>query len=136
MLRLKACLDELKIPQQALVQGTGWSKAQVSISLSTGRLPANTEKFITDVISFVNDTPAIGEWLTLMGFTTGDLFQQVDDAGLPQTNGNGEIPGYGPKWACTEYGAVGHDYQHCYHCMRKYETYLQRRGAAIFREAR
>ncbi|MDA8428160.1 MAG: hypothetical protein M0T70_02785 [Geobacteraceae bacterium] len=134
MLRLKAVLDELKIPQQALVQASGWSKAQVSISLSSGKLPANAEKFIADVIAFINATPVIEEWLKLTGLTSGDLFQQVDDSGLPQMNGNGETPGFGPKWACGEYGAVGHDYQHCHNCLRRYEGHLQRKGAAIFRE--
>lgn len=135
MLRLKTCLDELKIPHQALVQATGWSKTQVSITLSTGRLPANSEKFIADVLRFVYDTQVIRDWLKLMQLSVSDLFQQVEDATLPRMNGNGEIVGYGPQWACEEYGSIGHDYQHCHNCHRKYEGHLNRRGAAIFRAA-
>jgi|GEM_PF-6375449 len=135
MLRLKTCLDELRIPQQSLVAATGWSKAQVSITLSTGKLPANSEKFIADVLRFVYDTPVIRDWLKLMQLSVSDLFQRMDDAAALQSNACGEVAGLGPQWACEEYGSIGHDYQHCHNCHRRYEGYLNRRGAAIFRAA-
>ncbi|BCS55163.1 hypothetical protein [Geobacter sp. SVR] len=63
MLRLKQAMDELKIPQQEFVKYSGWSKTQVSLTLKSGKLPANSAKFAADVQNFAEHHPEIIHWL-------------------------------------------------------------------------
>lgn len=132
MLRLKGFLEELKVPQMAVVNATGWSKTQISLTLSTGKFPADADKFRADVLAFIKGNATILAGLSLTGWAPEDLLQVVEDAPTPGVNALGEIKGGGPAWVCGEYGDVGHDYQHCIHCHRKYDAHMQRqRGAAI-----
>lgn len=126
MLRLKQCFEECGIPQKDLVTATGWSKTQISITFSTGRLPVNAERFRADVTDFAANDVRIREWLAVSNLEIADLFTEPNEP-----NVHGEIPGHGPAWACGEYGSLNHDYQHCRTCHRQYEGHLQRaRGRA------
>ncbi|MDK9716712.1 MAG: hypothetical protein OEL57_02250 [Trichlorobacter sp.] len=73
MLRLKQAMDELKIPQQAFVAASGWSKTQVSLTLNSGKLPANAGKFAADVQAFAETRPELIAWLGCRGLTVPAL---------------------------------------------------------------
>lgn len=73
MLRLKQCLDDCRIKQQELVRASGWSKTQISLTLKTGILPVNNEKFRADVHAFVVGHPRISLWLNDHRLTPDDL---------------------------------------------------------------
>ncbi|MDD5106080.1 MAG: hypothetical protein PHC49_10735 [Desulfuromonadaceae bacterium] len=77
MLRLKLALDECKIPQQALVTASGWSKTQISLTLNSGKLPANSAKFSNDVVMFVNHNPPLKKWLEVNGLAMDALLKDV-----------------------------------------------------------
>jgi hypothetical protein len=78
MLRLKQCLSECKIPQKAFCDATGRSKTQVSLTLSSGELPANRTKFIDDVISFAHANDKIMSWLIGCGLAPEHLLETTD----------------------------------------------------------
>lgn len=63
MLRLKQCLNDCKVPQQAFVAASGWSKTQVSLTLKTGNLPKDKATFATAVVAFALGNPLIIKWL-------------------------------------------------------------------------
>lgn len=136
MLRLKACLDECGIPHKDLATATGWSKTQISITLNSGRLPANAEKFRDDVHNFIVADYRIRNWLDTSGLQIVELFEMLAEP-EPATetgglNEHGEPLGGGPQWACSDYGRPGHDYQYCHDCHRKYAGHMQRaRGRAV-----
>jgi len=77
MLRLKMAIDECGIQQKELVETTGFGKTQVSLTLNTGKMPANADKFIHGVDTLVNRHTSLQEWLihNNMGFT--ELFQEA-----------------------------------------------------------
>jgi hypothetical protein len=81
MLRLKQAMDELKIPQQAFVAASGWSKTQVSLTLNSGKLPANSAKFASDVQDFAENHPELVKWLGERGLAVPAL---MDDLSLPE----------------------------------------------------
>ncbi len=125
MLRLKVAIDECKISQQTIVDLTGWSKTQISITLNTGKLPAAADKFRDDIIRFITTQPKLCDWCGSHGIAPAALLQIVADD--PDSgNENGEIPGVGPEWACEDYGKPGHNYYSCRICSRRYEGYLNR----------
>lgn len=43
-----------------------------------------------------------------------------------QYNEHGEIAGFGPAWACGDFGTVDHDYQNCPECWDRYQQRLGR----------
>lgn len=112
MLRLKRCLDECGIQQQALATGMGWSKAQVSVTLNAGRMPVNEAKFRADTYRFVSDTAIIQDWLKLRGLTMEQLFDSLDAK---------------PAWGCGEWGVAGHDPRECRECCRRFEGEIARK---------
>ena len=77
MLRLKQVMDELKIPQKRLVTATGLSKTQISLTLNSGRLPVNEDKFKDGAASLVRDTPEIIEWLAERSMNVERLFESL-----------------------------------------------------------
>jgi hypothetical protein len=84
MLRLKQALDECEIPQQALVVASGWSKTQISVTLNSGKLPANSAKFSNDVVMFVNHNPPLKKWLETNGMAIDALLKDVWEE-MPET---------------------------------------------------
>lgn len=125
MLRLKQAIDELRISQQAVVNLTGWSKAQISITLNTGEFPKDAKRFKASIRAFVGITPPLEDWLTERGLQLDALFDEITENELT-ANEHGEIPGIGPEWRCDEHGQPGHNYQECYNCHRRYDGYLKR----------
>lgn len=63
MLRLKQALNDCKVPQQAFVAASGWSKTQVSLTLNTGNLPKDKGKFAAAVVTFALGNPLLVKWL-------------------------------------------------------------------------
>lgn len=63
MLRLKEAINDCGIQQTAIVEATGFGKTQVSLSLKTGKLPADAAKFTAGVIALVNREPKLIAWL-------------------------------------------------------------------------
>jgi hypothetical protein len=43
---------------------------------------------------------------------------------MDRINGQGELPGAGPEWACDSYGLPDHDYCSCPDCLALYELYM------------
>ncbi|MEN6316628.1 MAG: hypothetical protein ABFD25_20525 [Clostridiaceae bacterium] len=82
MLRLKEALKGCGIRQQEVVRVTGFSKAQVSITLSTGKLPAGEEKFKAGVIELAAKTN-LGYWLEEHGMGVESLFEVITAAEKP-----------------------------------------------------
>lgn len=84
MLRLKQAMDELKIPQQAFVAASGWSKTQVSLTFNSGKLPANESKFTADVQAFAETRPELIAWLGERGLAVpalcDNLAEQPDNS--------------------------------------------------------
>jgi len=132
MLRLKRCIDDLRIKQQTIAVLTGWSKTQISITLNSGDFPKDAERFKSSMRAFVEVTPPVQDWLQERGLVVDDLFATVPDIAPLETNQQGEVRHHGPEWACSDYGLDGHDYQECRICMRKYEGWLaMERGRAV-----
>lgn len=77
MLRLKQVMDELKIPQKSLVTATGLSKTQISLTLNSGKLPVNEDKFKAGAVNLVRDTPEIVEWLVERSMNVERLFESL-----------------------------------------------------------
>lgn len=67
MLRLKLALEECGIKQKALCDATGFGKTQVSLTLSTGKLPANADKFLEGVTKLVAADNRLTDWLVDRG---------------------------------------------------------------------
>lgn len=67
MLRLKQALEECGIKQKALCEVTGFGKTQISLTLSTGKLPANAEKFLAGVTELVAADNRLTDWLADRG---------------------------------------------------------------------
>ena len=63
MLRLKQALQECGIPQKVFVDASGWSKTQISLTLGSGKLPAGRERFVSDVMRFVQTHDELASWL-------------------------------------------------------------------------
>lgn len=82
MLRLKEALKECGIRQQEVVRATGFGKTQISLTLSSGKLPAGEEKFKAGVIELVAGTK-LGEWLEKRGMRVESLFEVVTAAEEP-----------------------------------------------------
>lgn len=87
MLRLKLAMDELGIPQQEFVKCSGWSKTQVSLTLNSGKLPANADKFRADVMAFVEIHTELTAWLAerdlLVSALWDNLAEPAADAAAP-----------------------------------------------------
>lgn len=77
MLRLKQAMDELKIPQQAFVAASGWSKTQVSLTFNSGKLPANADKFRADVMAFVEINTELTAWLAARNLLVSSLWDNL-----------------------------------------------------------
>ncbi|MFZ2948072.1 MAG: hypothetical protein WA003_01185 [Desulfuromonadaceae bacterium] len=77
MLRLKQAMDECKILQQSLASASGWSKTQISLTLNSGKLPANSAKFANDVVMFVSHNPPLKKWLETNGLAVDALLKDV-----------------------------------------------------------
>lgn len=88
MLRLKQCLDDCRIRQQELVRASGWSKTQISLTLKTGILPVNNEKFRADVHAFIVEHPQISSWLATNGLTPDDLLRDTATDSVKANDGN------------------------------------------------
>jgi hypothetical protein len=54
-----------------------------------------------------------------------DGISVIEDRQMKSAKERGEHPGYGPEWACDEYGVGFHDYDSCLHCKARYRTYMQ-----------
>ncbi|MDD2853882.1 MAG: hypothetical protein PHY09_18495 [Desulfuromonadaceae bacterium] len=67
MLLLKLALDECGIKQKVLCDATGFGKTQVSLTLSTGKLPANADKFLDGVNKLVAADNRLTDWLVDRG---------------------------------------------------------------------
>lgn len=67
MLRLKQALEECGIKQKALCEATGFGKTQISLTLSTGKLPANADKFLAGVTALVAADNRLTDWLVDRG---------------------------------------------------------------------
>lgn len=135
MLRLKQCLDDCNIKQQALADATGWSKTAISITLNSGKLPANSVKFKLDVLTFATRNQQLYSWMNERDVSFDQLFENVifDDPDLI-ANEHGETPFIRPEWSCSMYGEIGHDRRDCRDCARRYEgrTAMLRGRAAVF----
>lgn len=87
MLRLKLALEECGIKQKALCDATGFGKTQISLTLSTGKLPANAEKFRRGVFTLVAEKNGLMGWLTSHDMTAADLckdaWEEETDPVLP-----------------------------------------------------
>lgn len=77
MLRLKLALDECDIRQKALCEATGFGKTQISLTLSSGKLPANADKFTAGIATLAFTTPALGEWMDRNNMTVADLCKDI-----------------------------------------------------------
>lgn len=77
MLRLKLALDECGIKQKALCDASGFGKTQVSLTLSSGKLPANAEKFRVGVRDLVEGNICLVEWLDRNNMTVPDLCKDI-----------------------------------------------------------
>lgn len=77
MLRLKQALEECGIKQKALCDATGFGKTQISLTLSSGKLPANVDKFTAGIATLAFTTPALGEWMDRNNMTVADLCKDV-----------------------------------------------------------
>ena len=86
MLRLKLALRDCKIPQKAVVDATGFGKTQVSLTLSTGKLPADGDKFANGIHRLVSMTPALQEYLKGNEMPIEMLFDLVEETPIaPKT---------------------------------------------------
>ncbi|MFA7465064.1 MAG: hypothetical protein WCY54_08405 [Syntrophales bacterium] len=79
MLRLKEALKDCGIQQQELVKVTGFGKTQVSLTLSTGKLPVGEEKFRGGVSSLVEASTGLQGWLEKRGLNVDSLFEVVEE---------------------------------------------------------
>jgi hypothetical protein len=77
MLRLKQAINDCGISQQAVVQATGFSKTQVSLTLNRGALPVNAEKFTDGVVALVQREPKLEDWLSERNFNVERLFDNL-----------------------------------------------------------
>jgi hypothetical protein len=92
MLRLLQAIKECKIPQQAFVKSSGYSKALVSRVLNTGTLPTDTAKFASAVTHFMQKTPAIRAWLEIEGLPVEALMDSIMDI----SEGGASLPSPSP----------------------------------------
>jgi len=76
MLRLKQALIDCGIQQKAVVAYTGFGKTQVSLSLSSGKLPADAERFKDGVVKLVGESKLFA-WLDEHGMNVDQLFEDV-----------------------------------------------------------
>lgn len=125
MLRLKLAIDELRIPQQTIANLTGWSKAQISITLNSGEWPKDKDRLIESLRAFIEVTPPLLDWVAERNMTVNDMFETLTGNRL------GEIPGKGAEWACEDYGKDDHNYEVCRICQRRFEGYMARMGATV-----
>lgn len=89
MLRLKQVMDELGIPQKALVNASGFGKSQVSLTLNKGVLPVDAGKFIAGVTKLLDYYPRLQTWLTDNNVLIEELCLPVPDAtAKPATGAN------------------------------------------------
>lgn len=77
MLRLKQALEECGIQQKALAEITGFGKTQISLTLNSGKLPANRDKFVNGVFALVGQENGLSDWLVLNHLDTADLCSPV-----------------------------------------------------------
>lgn len=91
MLRLKLALEECGIKQKALCDATGFGKTQVSLTLSTGKLPANAEKFLNGVSQLVDADNRLIDWLVDRDLTTVDLCDIITDPDQASTSGSAPL---------------------------------------------
>jgi len=80
MLRLKQALKECGINQQAVCRATGFSKTQVSLTLSTGKMPVGAEKFRDGVIELAERTD-LDALMKQRGMTVDQLFEVIEEPG-------------------------------------------------------
>lgn len=73
MLRLKQALLECSIPQKALCDLTGYSKALISRTLSSGALPQEPERFLDGVAVLAVKHTSLVEWLERNNLTHDNL---------------------------------------------------------------
>lgn len=71
---LKTCIKELKISQKTVAEGIGWSRTALNLFLNSGRLPVDAERFKAGVRRYLEQNPAIEEWLLDHGVGTEMLF--------------------------------------------------------------
>lgn len=71
---LKKCITELKISQKAVAEGIGWSRTALNLFLNYGRMPVAAERFKAGVRRYLEQTPAIEEWLADRGVSIEMLF--------------------------------------------------------------
>lgn len=86
MLRLKQAMDDCNIKQKAFCTASGWSKTQVCLTLNTGKLPANSAKFASDVVHFACDNPALDEWLKNQGLEVEALLDDLSQPAAPKAD--------------------------------------------------
>lgn len=92
MLRLKQALDECGIPQKSVVEATGFSKTQVSLTLSSGKLPADAERFMNGVYELISDSPRLCDWLKEHHSAASQLFEEIP-SGPPLSKGGADRRG-------------------------------------------
>lgn len=86
MLRLKQALQECGILQKAFGEASGWSKTQISLTLGSGKLPADKERFVSDVIRFVQMNEPLAEWLGVQNLPAVALLETVGSTPLTLQN--------------------------------------------------
>ena len=77
MLRLKQALHDCGIPQKKVVEATGFGKTQVSLTLSTGKLPADEDRFKDGVVQLVKEATLLGSWLANRSMNVERLFDAI-----------------------------------------------------------
>jgi len=83
MLRLKQVLSDCGIPNQALVKASGYSKALISRTLTSGVLPQDAEKFKAGVARMVGDDARLIDWLNDRHMHIEDLYAKIRDPEEP-----------------------------------------------------
>lgn len=83
MLRLKQVMNECGIPQKLLVEATGFGKSQISQTLSTGKLPADVDKFRKGVARLIEGNDCLVEHMKMTYMEIDDLLETVSEQAAP-----------------------------------------------------